>query len=291
VYSTDLELYVVDIDSVNISSGKAYLFSSNEDYLSAITTGDFSSALDSVKLENGKAVFSNLNETTSYYVLVSTVQNGVEMNNYFSNYHIKNALTKDAITKILVKLTPYNVANLYFWTDIANAENLNISFEFDDQEVRTITKIRTSAPTSTDTANAIGILYQTSGTYKWKASGSNGCYWEGELTFDALKNKNDVVVKLEDCKNGSVVFWSNISNNPLTISIEGDASKTKVLNTTRSVAPTSCSDLNAVSFTLPLGNYIYKASDKNNSCFWEGKFSVSASGCSTPTVIEIKNCL
>lgn len=291
VYSTDLQLFVVDLDSADVSSGKAYLFASNEDYLNAVTNGDFGKALDSLSFNDGKATFSNLNETTSYYVLVTTVKNGVEMNNYFSNYHIKNELTKDAITKVLVKLTPYNVANMFFWADAGNAENLDILFEFDDQEARTITTIRTTAPSSTDSVGSVGILFQKSGTYKWKASGSNGCYWEGEVTFDALKSKNDVVVKLEDCKNGRVLFWSKMNNNPVTITIEGDNGSAKSLSTSRTTAPTTCTDINAISYSLPLGNYVYKATDKNNACFWEGKFSINTSGCSSPVVIEIVDCL
>lgn len=285
---TELEITIQDQDKKTILAEiDVYLFSDVTAYSNSLVNKNPQGYDYKVKSnKEGVALFSKI-EAKKYYIYINYTGRGYTLNNYYSYKELENVLTENATTSIIVKLTPFNVGSIGFWTKENNLSNLSIDIWVKDSLIGTLSGVKNSEPSKLNEQQILPILYQTAGTFVWQAKGKNGCYWAGEIN---LASKDTSFIELTTCSTGKIAFWTK----PTVINTHQKL--TVVVNETEIVgeitqgllvSPTDCTNPTSLIIEKPMGTYNYKVLSFKGECVWIGTFVIDKS-CSES--IEIEQC-
>ena len=302
---TSMEIRIQDQDGVSITDAiNVYLYTDLVQYNTAksnenvLGTSFYTSGISM----SGSVTFDNVDPSLTYYVFIKYNNNGYDLTNYFSQYEIKNTLQADKKTVLLIKLEPYKIANIGFYS--LAAENLKgdpIKIYFGDEpnSVGTIElPLLTSIPTDIDDAGVVKVLYQNQGVYNWSATGASGCHWQG--TVNVTTNSTSVTfirVPLNGCNNGIYSFWSNADDlskaGGSILVVLDNVDTVGYINSSRESAPNDCNDPGQLVISRPKSStvpYRYHAYSKNKNCSWNGEFTMITEDCTVIPNKELKGC-
>lgn len=201
---TILKIQVYDNeDALFLEDEEAYLFSDEEAYLSSLANKQpFGYDFETI-IEGGLATFGNVNPDVRYYIYIHHEKGDYGINNFFENNRLRNGLLIGTTTTVKVKLLPFNVGRLAFWTKSSNEFQLGIEVVFDNESIGSVAIGKAAVPTSVNDPNVLPIFYQEVGDYNWYAKGANGCYWEGSVS---VAEETFYPIELESCSMSKVVF-------------------------------------------------------------------------------------
>ncbi len=296
---TTLEVRIQDQDGSSITGAvQVYLFTSLSDFTTSVVNEVATNYVAEVTSSGGTATFSNLDPTVTYYVYVYYYED-FALNNYFSQFEIRNLLQADKTTVAVIRLEPYKIANIGFYSQASLnlvGDPIEIYFGLDRIHVGTLEgPILSTSPASIDDAGVVKVLYQNEGTHNWEATGANGCHWQGQVTVTT--NASDATftsIELEACQNGVYALWSGTTNldnaGDKIVVILGNADTVGYITSPRSSVPNSCSDDGLLLISRPAGTYTYQAYSENGLCSWQEDFTIVADDCSTVDNEELSGC-
>ncbi len=288
---TELEIAIQDQNQQPILAEiEVYLFSNQQAYEQSLVNEEATGYDYTVTSSSeGIALFSNI-EPKQYYIYVSyTGAEGIVLNNYFSSKQLESPLIEEAITSIIVKLTPFNIGHIGFWTSENNLANLGINIWVKDELIGELSGVKNSSPSSLNDTQVLPVFYQTSGPVIWQARGKNGCYWSGELT---LGKQDTTFVQLTACQAGKITFWAKpsvlTSHQKLTV-VVNETEIIGELTSGQDIAPTNCDNPSNSQLVVekPFGSYHYKVLSETKECVWINTFTINQE-CSNS--VEIVNC-
>lgn len=201
---TILKINIYDDNNVVLWEDEVvYLFSDEAAYLSSLEKKSPIGFDYETTSSGGIAVFEDVNFGVKYYIYISHEKEDYAINNFFENKRLRNGLLEGTTTTINVKLLPFNVGRLAFWSKSTNDFQFDIQVVFDGESIGNVNVGKSTTPTSVNDANVLPIFYQEAGDYSWYAKGANGCYWEGSLS---VKEETFYPIELAECSMGKIVF-------------------------------------------------------------------------------------
>ena len=270
-----------------------YLYTDENIYLNDLANKKpINSVYQTTSAALGLAVFENIGASEIYYIYINYEGKAYTLNNFYGQHTLENPLLADATTSLSIKLEPFEVGKVAFWsTDLINGE---IEVFIGDSLIGTVNSASTNPPTDINDKNALPVFYQTNGTYTIQAKAKNGCFWSQTITVteDNLTN-----VELSPCAAGSVMFWATpnvlATNEQLIVYINEEVNESGKLVNGRNSPPTTCDFTASDYLTIErpvldqADSYVYKVTSKNSGCVWVGTFEVTK-GCGKS--IELTNC-
>lgn len=298
---TSLEVRILDEEGNSINDEiEVYLFNDLNAFNNSVTSELASGFVYSTKSSSsGIALLEGLDADETYYVYIYYEGKGFPLNNYFSQFLIKNTLQVDKKTVVQIKLTPYNVANIGFYSlSTLNLSGDPIKIYFGDQTttIGELTDIAASEPTSVDDLGVVKVLYQNPGLYNWSATGANGCNWQGQVDVATSKGTQAFIpVELKACNNGVYAFWSSQTNLDAAggeiLVVLDNVDTVGYITESSSSVPNTCNDDGVLLISRPKNKtYSYHAYSKNKSCSWQGSFNISSEVCETVDQSELTGC-
>lgn len=298
--TTSLEVRVLDEDGTILTDEvKVYLFINEAAFTSSVLNEQASGFFADATSSGGSVSFSGLDFSTPYFVYIYYDGKNYPLNNYFSQYQIKNLLQADRKTIVQIQLTPYNIANIGFYTTSSlnlKGDPIKLYFDTDPNSIGTLESISDVIPTSENDPGVVKVLYQDKGVHTWFATGANGCHWQGQINItDTNKTRPFFqAIPLEACDNGVFSFWSGTSNlanaGGEIVVVLDNLDTVGYINSARSTAPNSCNEEGFLLVSRPLGMYSYHAYAKNGNCAWQGLIDISDNDCATIDHREFKDC-
>lgn len=287
---TELEITIQDENKETILDEiDVYLFSNKALYQQSLINEDPQGFDYEIKSNvEGTALFSNI-DAKKYYIYINYKGKNYTLNNFFTYTQLEQELTADAATSIIVKLTPFNVGSIAFWTKETNLANLGIDIWVKDSLIGSLPGVSQNQPNDIADSQVLPIFYQTAGNVIWQAKGKNGCYWSGEIN---LQDKETKFIELNTCSTGKISFWTNPSviatHQKLTV-VVNETEIIGEITSGLSPAPIDCENSSNAQLIIekPLGSYNYKVLSTNKECVWIGTFDIDKN-CSGN--IEIVQC-